>query len=64
MSTSVEPAQLLRSPPITRDTVHEMAAKLDLHVPEKYEADFTEMLISAREVMEEVAGMDGECTSQ
>lgn len=61
MSSAVEPAPLPRSPSITKDVVQEMAAKLDLRVRDKDEADFTEMLISAREVMEEVAGLDGKC---
>lgn len=59
MPTPTESAPVPLSPPITKYVVQEMARKIDLHVPAKYEADFTEMLISAREVMDEVAGMDG-----
>lgn len=59
MASKNQPASLFRAPEVTKELVQDIAAQLGLRVPQHYESDFTEMLISACEVMEQVADMDG-----
>lgn len=58
MASNIQSAPPFRAPEVSKELVQDIAAQLGLHVPQRYEPDFTEMLISAREVMEQVAGMD------
>ncbi len=49
----------LRGPPVTTELLQQTAAKVGLHVPDHIAEDFTSMLASGREAMEEVAALDG-----
>ncbi|THG96265.1 hypothetical protein EW026_g5540 [Hermanssonia centrifuga] len=48
----------LRGPPVTTELLQQTAAKVGLHVPDHIAEDFTSMLASSREAMEEVAALD------
>ena len=45
--------------PVTTDVLQSTAAKIGVRVSSDREAEFTEMLASAREAMEQVSAMDG-----
>lgn len=49
----------LHAPPVTKDVLQETAAMLGIQVPEKWEEDFTVMLASAREAMEQLLAVEG-----
>ena len=49
--------------PITTDVLQSTAAKIGVRVPQHLEAEYTEILSSVREAMEQVMEMDGACRS-
>lgn len=49
----------LHAPPVTKDVLQQTASTLGVRVPEKWEADFTVMLASAREAMEQLLEAEG-----
>ena len=48
-----------RSPIVTKDVWQETAALVGVQVPERWESDFIELLNEARDLMEELAKMQG-----
>ncbi|KZT67443.1 Glutamyl-tRNA amidotransferase subunit A [Daedalea quercina L-15889] len=58
MSAPLADAPIPRQSPISRDVLQQTAAKIGIRVPAEKEGEFTEMLASAREAMEQVLAMD------
>lgn len=56
--TPNDDARGLHAPPVTNDVLQRTAAMLGVRVPEKWEEDFTVMLASARDAMEQILGME------
>jgi amidase len=49
----------LHAPPVTKEILQQTAFLGGVHVPEKWEEDFTVMLSGVREAMEEILGQEG-----
>ncbi|TFY60315.1 hypothetical protein EVJ58_g5232 [Rhodofomes roseus] len=58
MSAALADPPAPKQSPVTRDVLQQTAAKIGVRVPAEKEIEFTEMLASAREAMEQVLAMD------
>ena len=59
MSTSLADPPASDSSIVTKDVLQRTAAKIGVSVPLDKEAEFTDLLASAKEAMEQVQAMDG-----
>lgn len=59
MATAFVDPTIPKESPITSEVLQQTAAKIGVRVPDSKADEFTEMLASARETMEQVMTMDG-----
>ncbi|CCM01509.1 uncharacterized protein FIBRA_03565 [Fibroporia radiculosa] len=58
MATATIDPPMPQNSPVTQEVLQQTAAKIGVRVPQEREVEFTEMLASAREAMEQVMAMD------